>query len=296
MNAARLALAAAAAVGVQVGAAIVGTRAVVDELGPASIAFVHYAVALATLLPFVDWRAVRAIDRRDRLPAMALGIGQFALLIALLNFGLQSVPAAPAALIFASFPLLALGVAAALGHERLTARKLVAVALTLGGVAVALGSGVAARGAWWGELAVLASALTGAVCSVLYRPYLRRHPLLPLTVWALGAAVASLAAGAWIEGGFARLPQISVSGWIVLGAVGASSGVGYWLWLWALRHADASRVTLYLALSPLTALALGAAVLGEPVPARLWLALALVGAGLWATRTPGAPAATSVAG
>lgn len=296
MNAPRLALAAAAAVGVQVGAAIVGTRALVDELGPASIAFVRYAVALASLLPFVDWRAVQAIDRRDRVPAMLLGIGQFALLIALLNLGLQSVPAAPAALIFASFPLLALGVAAVLGHERLSVRKLYAVALTLAGVAVALGPGVAARGAWWGEFAVLASALTGAVCSVLYRPYLRRHPLLPLTVWALGAAVASLALGTWLEGGFMRLPHVSAAGWGALIAIGASSGIGYWLWLWALRHADASRVTLYLALSPLTALLLGTVVLGESVPARLWLALALVGAGLWATRTPGAPAATSAGG
>ena len=62
--------------------------------------------------------------------------------------------------------------------------------------------------------------------------------------------------------------------------IGLSSGIGYVGWLWALRHAPASRVTLFLALSPLTSLALGAWWLHEPTPARLWLALGLVGAGL----------------
>ena len=62
--------------------------------------------------------------RADILPIAALGIGQFGILIALLNYGLQTVPAGRGALIFASFPLLTLIVAALLGHERVTARKI----------------------------------------------------------------------------------------------------------------------------------------------------------------------------
>ena len=283
MNAARLAPWAAAAVGVQVGAAIVATRFVVGEAGPATLAGLRYAIGLLTLLPFaLATREPARMARRD-LPLIALlGIGQFGLLIALLNIGLQTVAAAKSALLFASFPLLTLLVAAVLGHERLTWRKTCGLVLTLAGVATALGPEALTLGrSLHGEAAVLASALCGAVCSVLYRPILRRYPALPVGAWAMAAATAFLAVWALFEGATTRVPQISVNGWSAIAFIGASSGVGYFLWLWALRHASASRVTLFLALSPLTAMLLGVLWLDEPLPARLPVALALVVAGLW---------------
>ncbi len=290
MNSARWAPWAAAAVGVQVGAAIVATRFVVGEVGPATLAGLRYAIGLATLLPFV-LHFVRHTPQRTpitarELPRMALlGIGQFALLIALLNIGLQALPAAPAALLFACFPLLTLLVAAALGHERLSVRKGIGALLTLVGVGVALGPSVWAGSAaptspLKGALAVLGSALCGAVCSVLYRPVLRRHPALPVSAIAMAAAVLFLAVWAPFEDAAARIAHVSARGWLAIAFIGTSSGVGYFLWLWALRHASASRVTLFLALSPLTALLLGALWLSEPLAPRLLMALALVAAGL----------------
>ena len=140
MNVAAWAPWAAAAVGVQVGAAIVATRFVVGEVGPATLAGLRYAIGLATLLPFVLAARERSKIAAREWPLIALlGVGQFALLIALLNIGLQTVPAAKAALLFACFPLLTLLVAAALGHERLSWRKSLGVAFTLAGVAMALG-------------------------------------------------------------------------------------------------------------------------------------------------------------
>lgn len=281
---AALALAAAALVGVQVGAAIVATRSLVDQLGPASIACVRYAIALSSLLPFIAWRRrdAWAVRPRDAVPVVLLGIGQFGVLIALLNIGLQQVPAGRAALLFACFPLLTLIVARVLGHERLSATKLSGIGLCLAGIALALGHDVMASGTRTGELAVLASALIGAVCSVLYRPYLRRYGAMPVSLWAMAGALAFLAVWAWFEGLPARLPEVTPAGWRALGFIGLSSGAGYFLWMWALRHAAASRVTIFLALSPLTSLVLGAWWLGEAAPARLWVALGLVVAGLFA--------------
>jgi drug/metabolite transporter (DMT)-like permease len=292
MNSVRWAPWAAAAVGVQVGAAIVATRSVVGELGPASLACLRYQLALACLLPFA-WAArgpASRIARRDLPAVMLLGVGQFGLLIALLNIGLQRVDAATAALLFASFPLLTLLVAAALGHERLSWRKAIGVVLTLAGVALALGP-AALTGVFpgdarslaslrWGQAAVLASALCGAVCSVLYRPYLRRYPALPVSVWAMTAAVLFLAVWAGYEGLAGRIGAVSGAGWAAIAFIGVSSGVGYFLWLWALRHAPASRVTLYLSLSPVTAALLGAWWLHEALALRLWLALLLVAGGV----------------
>jgi len=185
----RLALFAAAATGVQVGAAIVATRYVAADISPASLAFLRYAIGVACLVPAVAMAARVRFARGDILPIAALGAGQFGILIALLNYGLRSVPAGRGALIFASFPLITLIVAALLGHEHVTVRKISGILLTMSGVALALGDKILGAGSLLGELTILASAATGAVCSVLYRPYLRRYPTLPVSAFAMAAAV-----------------------------------------------------------------------------------------------------------
>ena len=276
---------AAAATGVQVGAALVATRFVVDDAGPASLALLRYIIGFLCLLPFVLLAGSRArIGRRDFLPIAILGIVQFGGVVAVLNFGLKYIPAGRAALIFATFPLLAMLLAAALGHERLTLAKTLGVLLTVFGVGLALGEKALERGggaeAWIGELAVLASAFCGALCSVLYRPYLRRYPALPVGALAMLASVGFLALLAAGEGFYAELPHFSAGGWAAVVFIGVSSGIFYFLWLWALERSTATKVTVFLALSPIAAAALGALLLGEAVTPMLLLGLACVVLGL----------------
>jgi hypothetical protein len=171
LNRSALGALAAAATGVQVGAAIVATRYVAADISSASLAFLRYAIGVACVAPAVAMAARVRFARADILPIAALGIGQFGILIALLNYGLRSVPAGRGALIFASFPLITLVVAALLGHERVTVRKISGILATMSGVALALGDKILGAGSILGELTILASAAVGAVCSVLYRPH-----------------------------------------------------------------------------------------------------------------------------
>jgi drug/metabolite transporter (DMT)-like permease len=134
---------------------------------------------------------------------------------------------------------------------------------------------------WVGELAVLASAATGAVCSVLYRPYLRKYPVVPVSAAAMLASVGFLAALAAGEGLFGVPPGLSFDGWLAVVFIGLSSAIGYVLWLWALRHASPTRVTVFLALSPVTAALLGAALLHEPISTASALGVVGVALGLW---------------
>ena len=277
--------AAAAAASIQVGSAMVATRMVVDQAGPASLALLRYALGVACLVPAILLSGSRArFAARDLLPIALLGITQFGILIALLNYGLRSVPSARAALIFATFPLLTSLIAAALGRERLTLSKLGGVLLTMLGVGLALGDKSLQSGAkgeaWVGELAVFASAVSGALCSVLYRPYLQKYPTLPVSAFAMLASVVFLVPVAAGEGFFAVRPGLTPVGWMAVAFIGVGSGVGYFLWLWALNHATPTRVTAFLALSPVTAAALGAWLLGEPVSPLAALGLASVAAGL----------------
>jgi drug/metabolite transporter (DMT)-like permease len=277
---------------VQVGAAIVASRFIVDSVPPLTLAMLRYAIGFLCLLPFalIALRGPRAAPPpRDLLAMAALGTGQFGVLIALLNFGLQHVAAAPAALIFSLFPLLTMLLAAALGRERASGWLVAGVLISIMGVALSLAGKVqaAAGHGWWGEAAVFASACVGALCSVLYRPYLQRYPTVPVSAFAMLASVLFLAAAAAAEGWPARVAALTPVAWAVVGFIGLSSGVGYFWWLYALKHESPTRVTAFLALNPVTAAVLGWLLLREPLPPQMLGAVALIAAGLaLATRAP----------
>lgn len=284
----RLAAVAAFAVAVQVGAAIVATRYVVHELGPASLAMFRYTIGALCLAPFVIGRVRMRIALNDIIPIAGFGIVQFGAVISLINIGLRTVPAARASLLFATFPLMTMVVAAAMGRERLTAWKTIGVLVTIAGVAMALPESLsgATHASALGVLAILGAAFCGAACAVFYRPYVRRYSPHLIGLYAMIASVLALMPFAWLESVAARLPGISPGGWVAIVFIGVSSGVGYWLWLWALAHASATRVTVFLGLSPLVAAVLGSLVLAEWPSAPLIGALATVMAGIWLAHRP----------
>ena len=286
-----------------VGAGIAFSRLALAEVPPLTLAMLRYAIGFACLLPFA-WAdlarrphaapqpAVTGSRTGDLLAMAALGTGQFAVLIALLNFGLQHIGAAQAALIFSLFPLLTLAISAALGRERVTWQLAAGVLLSIAGVAVDLAPKLTAAGggSWWGELSVAASALTGAVCSVLYRPYLRRYPTVPVSAFAMLASVLFLAVIALAEHWPQRLATIGAPAWGAVVFIGVSSGIGYFWWLYALKHESPTRVTVFLALNPVTAALLGWILLGESLHPAAIAALAMIAIALWLATRP----ATSV--
>jgi drug/metabolite transporter (DMT)-like permease len=297
-----LALLAAAATSVQVGAAIVASRFVVAELAPLTLALLRYAIGFACLLPFFlkafmapalagqAQAAIKNIALRDWLAMAALGVGQFAVLIVLLNHGLQHIAAAQAALIFSLFPLLTLLLSGALGREAISPALLAGVLLSITGVALSLWPKLQAPhpGHWWGEAAVLASACVGALCSVLYRPYLRRYPTLAVSTFAMLVSVLFLGVLALSENWPARVMALGPQSWSVVALIGVSSGIGYFWWLYALKHESPTRVTVFLALNPLTAALLGVIFLDEALSPWSAAAIFLIASGLWlATRRPG---------
>ena len=271
--------------GILVGATIVATRFVIDQTSPASLALLRYFIGFCCLFPLALLSARVRFEGRDLLPISLLGIAQFGIVVTLLNYALQFVPSARVALIFATFPLMTMILSAVLGYERVTIAKLLGVGLTIVGVGLALGEKAIQPGSpaneWIGELAVFASALSGAVCSVLYRPYLQKYPTLTLSTYAMLAAVLFLALFAAGEGFFNVVPHFTIGGWLAIGFIGISSGVGYYLWLWALNHTTPTSVTVFLALSPITATVLGTLFLAEKISTIFLFGLTCVALGLW---------------
>ncbi|MBI5877653.1 MAG: DMT family transporter [Chloroflexi bacterium] len=199
-----------------------------------------------------------------------LGVAQFGVVVGLLNYALQFIPSARAALLFATFPLLTMLIEALAGYERMTLVKTAGTLVAIGGVALALGDKALSgggSGGWAGEIAALLSVLTGAICSVLYRPYLRKYKTVSVSAYAMAAAVLFLAVMAALDGSLgAGWPVFTPGAWLAVLFIGVNSGIGYYLWLWALSRAAATNVTVFLTLSPVTAAVLGALLLAEPLP------------------------------
>jgi drug/metabolite transporter (DMT)-like permease len=282
---------AAAFAGIQVGAAMVATRLVAGDVEPFTLALLRYAIAVAVLVPFA-WSIFRIPFRRaDLAPLFGLGVLQFGILIALLNFGLEHVSATRGALLFSTFPILTMLLAAAIGTERLTAVKSAGVGLAFLGVAVTLGENLLAEtrpGEWLGALAVLGSALSGAVCSIFYRPYLARYPTLPVGVLAMISAVLFLALPSVHEGLLVQQMHLAALQWWAVLFIGASSALGFVLWLSALKFTSPTRATTFLSLSPIAAALLEVTVLGEALTIATVLGVTLVVAGLVVVTRPGA--------
>ncbi len=279
-----LALWAAAATGVQVGSALVASEAVVSDVGAGRLGFLRYAIALLFLVPIVLRSTGLSIRRRDLLPVSLIGMGQFGLLIALLNLAVLSSSSARVSLVFATLPLMTIGVTWIFFRNRVSRRDLIAIVLTIVGVAVLVGGDALSGTVTFVEVAGLTYAalatLTGALCSAFYGPYLKRYGVLNVSVIAMAASLVPLGVMALVETGGAPVGSWTGQTLALIGFVGLSSGIGYLMWLYALAHAPAGTVTAFLALSPITAVSMSVLFLDAHTTASLYAALALVIGGL----------------
>lgn len=281
MNLQQKASLAAATTGILVGAAMVSTRVVSSETTPATLAFLRYLIGLGILVVPILLSSRTRFLFKDAMAIAVLGVFQFAVLILLLNYALETLSAAICALIFSTMPLVTMGLAILTRREVFSAIKLCGLVLAVSGVG--LHSSASLAGSHGGDIlalaAIIGATLIGAVCSLLYRPYLQRHPTLPTSALAMSAAVMFLGA-LCLTTVQPLVPRLSTTAWMNVGFIGLSSGLGYFCLLWALGRIDASRVVAFQALGPVTAAAIELTITRQFPSWELLMSIALVVTGL----------------
>jgi drug/metabolite transporter (DMT)-like permease len=287
----RLPMLAALVANLLLGAAIAATRFVVHDTGPLTLAFLRYAIATASLLPFLLWRRPALPPPRDLVLLGLLGVLLFGLFPITYNASLTYTFATRAAVVFALVPLLTLALAALLRYEAFTPRKLAGTLLGLAGVALALGDRAALREApptvWLGDGLMFVTVCLGASYNVLSRRPLQRQPALVAAVASLLPGTAFLAAVAWLAGAPLAWPALTPAGHAAVLFTGIAGGsLGYVLFLWALRHTTPTRVAVFVPLNPIAASALAAVLLHEPAGPSLLAGLACVTAGILLVNWP----------
>jgi drug/metabolite transporter (DMT)-like permease len=271
------------------------TRFVIGATDPVTLAVFRFGLGFLFLLPVALALRSRWPRGRDWLGVAALGVMFYGAFFVVYGEALYYTSAARGALAVATLPVVTMIVAALLGREALTARKTLGVAIAMGGVAIALATGLgeAPAGAWRGDLMMIAAMFSMALYNVLSRPLMARSS-------ALGYATAGMAFGsgvnaltAWYGGGFEAVKAFDTAQWVAALYLGAFAGaLGFYLWVYALERATPTRVANTITVSPIAAALLAAVLIGEPIGASLLVGIAAVATGIWTASTdPSASAA-----
>jgi drug/metabolite transporter (DMT)-like permease len=102
----------------------------------------------------------------------------------------------------------------------------------------------------------------------------------------MGAGAAALTIIAWRTGGFAAAGGFGLPQWATVVYLGLFGGaLVFYLWAFALARTTPTRVASTITVNPITASAVAALLLGEPVGLHLVVGIAAVGAGIWLAST-----------
>ncbi|MGZ8456532.1 MAG: DMT family transporter [Gemmatirosa sp.] len=251
--------------------AVVATRAGTPL---ATLLFWRYALASLVLLP-IAWRArarVVAMPGGTRIARQVLVAGAGQAAVAFLSLSaLRWVTAATLGFLFYTFPAWVALFAALRGTERIDGRRLLALALSLGGIVLTVGAPSAGGAAtvWPGVLLALGSALIYA----LYIPYLgglqrETTPQLATLCVTVGAA-SLLGIGALVSGTLtASLPAASWTSALVLALL--CTVLAFQAFLRGLHGLGPVRTAIVSTVEPFWTAVLGAVVLHQPLtPAML---------------------------
>jgi drug/metabolite transporter (DMT)-like permease len=272
------------------GTSVGATRYLVKAIDPLAIGSFRFGIGFLFLLPLAWWKGGAWPQRQDWFGVAGLGVLYFALFPILFNASLIFTTAARGSLALSTLPLLTMLVGAALGSEALTARKSAGVLIAMGGVALALLSGLssASAGAWRGDLLMVAAALCMALYSIWSRPFIRRSGPVPFTTMSMGVGALCLILVSLWRGSFAPVETFGPPQWgaaFYLGAFGAA--LTFYLWAFALERTTPTRVAISVTVNPVTASLVGAVLLGEPLSWNLVGGIVTVFAGIWIATTTG---------
>ncbi|MFT3801608.1 MAG: DMT family transporter [Burkholderiaceae bacterium] len=252
-----------------------------------ALRFVLTAIVLAPMLRARRWR-----DPRTVVNGLILGLLGYAVTLGLAFHAMARIGSSMVVIVTSCAPFITLLLAAAIGSEVLTSKRLAGVALGFIGVLLICGPRVTAHPDAGGILMACGAALAFSLSTLWARQRTADLDPQALTFWqALGAAVLLLPG---VEIG--RLASVPIPAWLAIAWLALAVSIGAMLlWLYLIRTTGAATAASFHLMNPVFGLILSHLIFGEPVA---WLdlpGLVLVAVGIvMTTRAPaGFPAPAS---
>jgi drug/metabolite transporter (DMT)-like permease len=242
--------------------AIFGKLAYGEGANAGTLLAVRFTLAALLFWAIVLGRGAR-VSRRDAVAGLALGACGYALQAGCYFAALERIDASLLSLLLYTFPALVAGAAVALGRERLDGRRVVALAIASGGLALVVG------GARTGGLEPLGTAL-GLAAAVVYSTYIlvsdglvgRIRPEILTALVCTGAAIPLTAGSALL--GELRPGELTAAGWGWIAALAVISTVAaIGLFFAGLRRVGPTIASILATVEPLVTVLLAFLVFGE---------------------------------
>jgi drug/metabolite transporter (DMT)-like permease len=254
------------------------------EIPPFTFASLRLALALTVLIPMALARGRWQPPSRRDLPHIAVaGLLLLSANYGLIFWGAQFIDSGLVAILLSGTPLIALLLGWALGSERVTARKMLAVSAGIIGVSIIVRSqvGTSSRASVTGVAAIIAAAscVAGAYVWMKHRTPTARPGTVTVIQSAVGLVPLAMMAAAVEDA--PPLAAWSVATWSALVYLAIVASVAaFYLNYWLLARMDASKMLMMGVAEVPIAVLLGAVFLGERLPPDILLGGACVLAGV----------------
>jgi drug/metabolite transporter (DMT)-like permease len=272
------------------GTAAALTRYVIGASDPVTLAAFRFGIGFLIIFPLALALHARGPLGRDWIGVALLGVAFFAFFFFLYNIAMQHTTAARGSLALSTLPLTTMLLAAFLGRENLSKRKVTGVLTAVSGVAIALWGGLADAppGAWRGDLLMIGATVVMALYSIWSRPFMARSSMLGFLAAGMGFGALASVALSLFTGNYRLIENLNGPQWLAILCLGVFGGaLAFYLWVYALERTTPTRVTNTMTVNPISASLLAAVLIGEPIGLPLMLGIVAVGAGIWlASSTP----------
>ncbi len=265
------------------GGMYVASKMVLDIVPPFVLLSSRLVLGVLTLGPFVWKQGGLGFKAKDWVQVLGVGLVGYGISLGFQFVGTKLSTAANGALVTSATPAFVLLFAAWLLKERITPRRLLALGVATLGVVIVLDPRTArlSPDLFWGNISLVAAALTWALYSVLIRKVTRGLEVLPVSVVTfLGGLPLTIpvAVFEWRNLGVGELSWGAILGILYIGVV--STGVAMYLWNAAFARLEAGVASLTFFAQPVVGAGLGALLLSENITPLFLAGGALIGMGL----------------
>ena len=265
------------------GGMYVVSKVVMQVIPPFSLIVMRLALGILTLGIIVVVRKGWKVTRRQFWGIFGVGMVGYGISLGFQFVGTQLSTAANGSLVTSATPAFVLLFAALLLAEKITRRRLLALGIATAGVVAVIDPRNAhlSSSFFWGNLCLVAAALTWALYSVLIRKVTRETDVLTTTLIAfLGGLPVCLPLSGWevATQGFGAISLGVVGGILFLGII--STALAMYLWNTAFAVLDAGVASLTFFAQPVVGTLLSVLFLHEHISALFVIGGVLIGVAL----------------
>ncbi|MCX7305676.1 MAG: DMT family transporter [Hyphomicrobiales bacterium] len=250
--------------------------------GPIFLALVRSTVGGGLVFLWCWWRGIRLFERDGTLlPGLLVG-ALFGVEFLMIFFGFDYTSVARSALLVNTMPFWTLIAGHFILGERISLRKVVGLLLAFGGLALIFSDKLSVPGpdALLGDLLSLAGGIAWAATMIVIKGS-RLSDVAAEKLLLYQLAGAALVASIAVPFGGALIRDANfVATWALVFQAVYIVAITYVMWFWLVQHYPASGLSSFTFLTPVFGVLFGGLILGEPLGTTIFLALAMIVAGL----------------